>query len=260
MVVLHGGPGLSEYTESLLPELVNRYTVVRFQQRGLAPSTVDGPFDVETQMADTLAVLDRLGLTRAILLGHSWGGHLAMHLVAAHPDRVAAALLVDPLGAVGDGGEADLGRLLGDRVSPEAAARAAELGQKGMRGEGSEADQLQSLSLIWPGYFSDPASAPPMPKLEMSIAAYSGTFTSIHEHFERQTLASLLPKSTVPTLFLLGADSPIPPAHGIASAELMPSSEVKVLAACGHFPWLEQPGSVRAALDSLTSRIPQPNF
>jgi pimeloyl-ACP methyl ester carboxylesterase len=49
VVVLHGGPGLSEYTESLLPELSDHYTVVRYQQRGLAPSTTSGPFDVETR-------------------------------------------------------------------------------------------------------------------------------------------------------------------------------------------------------------------
>ncbi|MGA8207756.1 MAG: alpha/beta hydrolase [Candidatus Dormiibacterota bacterium] len=255
LVVLHGGPGLSEYTESLLPELTDRYTVIRYQQRGLAPSTTEGPFDVETQVADTVSILDELGLDRAVIIGHSWGGHLLMHLMASHPDRVAAGLVIDPLGAIGDGGEADLGRILGERTTPEAAARAAELDEKALRGEGTAADAIEGLALVWPGYFPDPSSAPPMPAMEMSLAAYAETMASCREHFERQTLVSLLPKTHVPALFLLGEQSPIPPAHGVASAALMPDAKVTVLPNCGHFVWLDQPGSVRLGVDSLYARI-----
>jgi len=255
VVVLHGGPGLSEYTESLLPELTDHHTVVRYQQRGLAPSTTAGPFDVETQVADVLSVLNELGQDRAVVIGHSWGGHLLMHLMAAHPDRVAAGLVIDPLGAVADGGEADLGRILGERITPEAAARAAELDERALRGEGTPADAIEGLGLVWPAYFPDPSSAPPMPPMEISLAAYGETFDSIREHFERQTLVSLLPKTNVPTLFLLGEQSPIPATHGIASAALMPNAEVRVLPGCGHFVWLDQPGSVGAGLDSLITRI-----
>jgi proline iminopeptidase len=239
----------------LLPELTDKYTVVRYQQRGLAPSTTAGPFNVETQVADVVSVLDQLGLDQGVILGHSWGGHLLMHLMAAHPDRVAAAVVIDPLGAVGDGGEADLGRILGERTTPEAAARAAELDEKALRGEGSAADAIEGLALVWPGYLPDPPTAPAMPAMEISPTAYGETFASIREHFERHTLESLLPKTDVPTLFLLGQESPIPPAHGVASAALMPNAEVRVLPDCGHFVWLDQPGSVRAGLDSVYARI-----
>ncbi|MFZ0168865.1 MAG: alpha/beta hydrolase [Candidatus Dormiibacterota bacterium] len=255
VLVLHGGPGLSEYTESLLAELTDHYTVVRYQQRGLAPSTTAGPFDVDTQVADVVSVLDHLGLEQGVMIGHSWGGHLLMHLMAAHQDRVAAAVVIDPLGAVGDGGEADLGRVLGERTTPEAAARAAELDERALLGEGTAADAIEGLALFWPGYFPDPPSAPPMPAMEISLPAYGETFTSIREHFERHTLESLLPKVHVPTLFLLGEKSPIPTVHGVASAALMPNAEVRVLPDCGHFVWLDEPGSVRAGLDSVYARI-----
>ena len=79
--------------------------------------------------------MDGVGLRNPLVIGHSWGGHLAMHLMVSRPDRVAAALLVDPPGAVGDGGEADLARILGERVSKEAAARAEVLDQRALRGE-----------------------------------------------------------------------------------------------------------------------------
>ncbi|HVD03629.1 MAG TPA: alpha/beta hydrolase [Candidatus Dormibacteraeota bacterium] len=254
MVVLHGGPGLSEYTSSLLPELTDSYTVIRFQQRGLAPSTTDGPFDVERQVEDVVAVMDGLGLRKPLVIGHSWGGHLAMHLMVSRPDRVAAALVVDPLGAVGDGGEADLGRILGERVSKEAAVRAELLDQKALRGEGTAEDQVEGLSLVWPGYFAEPAQAPPMPPMEISVSAYSETFTSIRDHLARGTLVTGLPKVDIPVTFLLGEQSPIPIEHGRASAALMPMAETTVVNGCGHFPWLERPGYVRLELDKLRSR------
>ena len=42
VLLLHGGPGLSDYTSTIVPELEDAYRAVRFQQRGLAPSTSEG--------------------------------------------------------------------------------------------------------------------------------------------------------------------------------------------------------------------------
>jgi hypothetical protein len=109
-LLLHGGPGISDYTESLAVELEDAYTVTRYQQRGVAPSTEEGPFDVETNVADAIAVMDRVGIDKAFLLGHSWGGYLALHLAIAHQDRFLAMVPIDPLGAIGpDGGVQEMG-------------------------------------------------------------------------------------------------------------------------------------------------------
>ena len=62
-LVLHGGPGLSDITEELAAELADRFSTIRYQQRGLAPSTVEGPHTVDQNVADALAVLDGLGST-----------------------------------------------------------------------------------------------------------------------------------------------------------------------------------------------------
>jgi proline iminopeptidase len=253
VLVLHGGPGLSEYTEALAGELDDAFTVYRYQQRGLAPSTTSGPFDIETHIADAVAVLDGIGADRAYIVGHSWGGHLAMHLAAHHPDRLLGLVSVDPLGAVPDGGEADMERILTERIPPEGLAQALELDRRAMAGEGSADDAVVSLAILWPGYFSPHAAAPPMPDFALSIPCYAGTFDSIHEQFALGTLETLLPGIGVPSYFLLGVDSPIPPEHGIASAALIPGSRYEVLPHCGHFVWMESPGSVRRSLDAVAS-------
>src|SRR5262249_54104310 len=76
-LVLHGGPGLSDCTQELAEELADRFTVVRYQQRGLPPTTLRGPYAVEDHVRDTIAVLDAVSDGPAWLIGHSWGGHLA---------------------------------------------------------------------------------------------------------------------------------------------------------------------------------------
>ena len=253
VLVLHGGPGLSDYTEPLVGELEDAFTVYRYQQRGLAPSTTSGPFDIETHVTDAVAVLDGIGVERAYVVGHSWGGHLAMYLAAHHPGRLLGLVSVDPLGAVPDGGEADLERILTERMPPEGMAKALELDRRAMAGEGTPDDALESLAMLWPGYFSSPAAAPPMPDIALSVPCYAGTFDSIHEQFAKRTLQKLLPGMQVPSYFLLGADSPIPPEHGIASAALIPDARYEILDDCGHFIWLESPGSVRRVVDAVAA-------
>jgi pimeloyl-ACP methyl ester carboxylesterase len=254
VLILHGGPGLSDYTASLAEELVGDFTTYRYQQRGLLPSTTAGPFTIETHLSDVAAVLGAIPAEQVFLVGHSWGGHLAMHVAAAYPERLLGLVVVDPLGAVGDGGESDMGRIIMQRIPPAAAERAGELDERAMRGEGTPGDALEALSIVWPAYFATPTQAPPMPAMDTSLPCYSGTWESIHDHLARGTLAAGLGRVEIPTAFVLGADSPIPPHHGLASAALVPGAVTEVLPGCGHFPWLERPGVVRRALRSVQER------
>ncbi len=251
VVLLHGGPGLSDYLGSLDGELVSGYTVYRYQQRGLEPSTTSGPFSVETHADDALAVLRAMAPGGADVIGHSWGGYLAMHLAAMRSDLILGLVVVDPLGVVGDGGEDDMGHRMEERTPPEAMARANELDERALAGEGTAEDAIESFSLIWPAYFADPANAPAMPPMSFSLACYAETFESVHDHLVKGTVARLLPQVTIPTVFVMGAGSPIPPEHGLASAALIPGAKTQVHEGCGHFPWMERPGVVRNALDSL---------
>jgi proline iminopeptidase len=252
VVLLHGGPGLSDYLDSLGEELASGYTVYRYQQRGLLPSTTSGPFSVEVHADDALAVLRAVVPNGAIVIGHSWGGYLALHLAAFRPDLVLGLVVVDSVGVVGDGGIADTSRLLQERLSPESVERLEELDEREAAGGGTPEDALESLALTWGARFADPANAPAMPPMRISFDCNIETWNSMVEHLAKQTVATLLPLVTIPTVFVLGAESPIPPSHGLASAALIPGSKAEVHDGCGHFPWIERPGVVKTAVDSLT--------
>ncbi len=254
VLLLHGGPGLGVgYLEDLVAELDDGFRVARYQQRGLAPSTAAEPFDVATQADDVALVLDALGWDRAVVVGHSWGGHLLLHVLAAHPDRLLAAIVVDPLGGVGDGGEAEFAAAMSAGTPAENRQRMEELDARAMAGEGTVDDAVESLRLAWPAYYADPSAAPPMPPIAMSVEAYAGTWESVQAALPG--LAGRLAGCAVPTVFVHGASSPMPLTASTDTAEAIgDAAEVVVVPGTGHFIWFESPGAVRAVLDDVLAR------
>lgn len=254
-LVLHGGPGLTEYTVDLCEEVLaggdGSLRVARYQQRGVPPSSTDGPFTVAKLVTDAICVLDHLDASDALVVGHSWGGHLAMHIAAAHPERVAGLLLLDSLAAVGDGGTGTMPAVIDGRISADArAARQALAVQEGLS---DDERGTRELGLIWRGYFKDPDQAPPMPPIsthQLGGAVMDDAMRLLAEG----ALEAALPTLEVPSLHLVGAHSPIEPAANERTAALMPGSIVEVHDV-GHFAWLEEPGSVAAATRRLLAAV-----
>lgn len=250
-LLLHGGPGLSDYLDSLVSELSGVLTMARYQQRGLAPSVVDGGRDVDTHVADAVGVLDALGWDRAWLVGHSWGGHLAMHVAVAHPERILGLVVLDGLGAIGDGGISALGANIMAPLSEADRARVEWLDARDDRGEASEDERSEQLRLVWPYYFADPAAAPPMPQFRHDTSAIR-TWDSIAAHVERGTLELGLPALTMPVLIIQGERSPLPVVESERTAALMPHAQLAIHRH-GHWPWLEEPGLVRSLIAEVVA-------
>jgi len=252
VLLLHGGPGLGfEYLAELADELAEENDVAWYQQRGLEPSTTEGPWSVAADVDDARRALDVLGWDKAYVVGHSWGGHLALHVAEALPERLLGVLSVDPLGSVGDGRWPEFDEEIFRRTPEELRARARELDELGMKGEGSDELALEQMGLVWPAYFADPASAPPMPKLRMASRRSAAMGQSILA--ELPALEAGLPRIRVPVGFVHGARSPMPTAASTDAADRIPGAWVDVVDGAGHFIWVEAPGAVRASLRRLTA-------
>jgi pimeloyl-ACP methyl ester carboxylesterase len=257
VLLLHGGPGLSfDYLGGLAEDIGPGYRLAAFQQRGLAPSTVDGPFDIATAVADVVVVLDALGWERALVVGHSWGGHLLLHLAVAAPERLVGALAVEPLGGVGDGGLAEFEAEVASRTPEGDRARALELDERAMRGEGTVEESEESTRLFWPAYFASRDDVLPFPDLSSSLPAYSGLWDSLKA--ELPALEGALSGIRVPFGFMAGAASPMPTSASADTAARIPGAWVEVVRGAGHFVWHERPGCMRDALARLerTSTAP----
>jgi pimeloyl-ACP methyl ester carboxylesterase len=95
VLLLHGLASTRHIWDLVVPGLVG-LPLLALDQRGHGDSDrPDGPYDGETVVADALTALDALGLSRVVVVGHSWGAWTALRLAARAPERVLAVVCVD---------------------------------------------------------------------------------------------------------------------------------------------------------------------
>jgi pimeloyl-ACP methyl ester carboxylesterase len=89
VVLLHGGMGNSAHFGFQLPALVDRFQVIAIDSRGQGRSTRgSAPISYDLMAGDVVAVLDKLAIQRASIVGWSDGGEIALKLGIAFPERV----------------------------------------------------------------------------------------------------------------------------------------------------------------------------
>jgi pimeloyl-ACP methyl ester carboxylesterase len=95
VLLLHGLASTRRFWDLVVPGLAG-LPVLALDQRGHGDSDrPDGPYDAQTVVADALTALDAVGVSRAVVVGHSWGAWTALRLAAAAPSRVLAVVAVD---------------------------------------------------------------------------------------------------------------------------------------------------------------------
>jgi len=98
VLLIHGG----HITDAFLPlmreaALADPYRLIRYRRRGFAGSDPhSGPFSIEEQAQDALALMTHLRLERAHVIGHSYGGAIAVQLAIEAPSRVQSLVLLEP--------------------------------------------------------------------------------------------------------------------------------------------------------------------
>jgi pimeloyl-ACP methyl ester carboxylesterase len=218
VLLLHGGPGLGfDYLRDLAEELAGENDVAWYQQRGQEPSAAEGPYTVAADVGDAGRVLDALGWQRAYVVGHSWGGHLALHVAEAMPERLLGVLAVDPLGSVGDGRWPEFDEEIFRRTPEAVRERARELDELATAGAANDELRLEGMRLVWPAYFADPDRAPPMPELRIASERSAEMIPSIMA--ELPALEAGLLRIRVPVGFVHGSRSPMPLAASTDGAE-----------------------------------------
>ena len=109
VLLLHGLASTRHIWDLVVPHLVGAGpaspAVLALDQRGHGDSDrPDGPYDGATVVRDVLTALDAVGLSRVVVVGHSWGATTALRLAASAPERVLACVALDGgTGAAGSG-------------------------------------------------------------------------------------------------------------------------------------------------------------
>ncbi|RCS22676.1 alpha/beta hydrolase [Phyllobacterium salinisoli] len=84
------------FWDAVLPILAEHFQVVVFDNRGIGRTKDNGePFSIETMMADSSALIDRLGLFRPAIVGQSMGGAITQAMFARFPEKFGQCIILN---------------------------------------------------------------------------------------------------------------------------------------------------------------------
>ncbi len=207
------------------------------------------PYSMASQVDLALALLDHLGVEKAVLVGNSAGGTVAAEIALAHPERVQALVLVDA--AIYTGGGAP------DWVKPLLATpQARRIGLFVVRRITSGGSVSRLIDLAW----HDPT--------QVSMETLEGYRTTFQvENWDKALweftlasresgLAERIQQVQAPVLVLTGDDDRIVPTEdSIRLAGEIPGAELVIFPNCGHVPQEECPQAFIQALREFTDRL-----
>ena len=96
VVALHGLASSCHWYDLVIPRLVDNYRCISLDQRGHGQT--DQPpsgYDWHTLSTDVVEAFYQLGVQKAAVMGHSWGGYVALSLAAKYPESVSKLVMVD---------------------------------------------------------------------------------------------------------------------------------------------------------------------
>ena len=260
VIVLSGGPGFaSAYLTPIARHIGVAHRAVLVDQRGTGSSTVPA-YDTKTItvaafVADLEALREKLGAPRVTLVGHSWGGMLAMSYAAAHPDRVAAMVLVDSGGPTPDFMLPFVMRL-NARNAPDDLATINYWNDPAHRKESPLRAVLEITRARTPAYFHDRAKARALTDNMNERSFEPRVLELMLKSLEGWNVTEAMKKLSAPVLIIEGDDDPVGTFQLLRDS--FPSPRAAMIAGAGHFPWLEEPDQFWAAIDPFLSRVATP--
>jgi pimeloyl-ACP methyl ester carboxylesterase len=242
LLFLHAFPlGLAMWDDEARA-LADVARVVRFDARGFGGSTPgDGALAMDRIADDAAALLDRLGVARAIVAGCSMGGYAAFAMARRHPDRLAGLVLGDTRPGP-DSPEARAGRkTLADRVLAEGARAAADAFVPKLVGPTTHAERPDVVARVR--------------EIALGNGAI-GVANALLGLGAREDSTPTMAAIRVPTLVLCGEEDGVtPPAESEAMARGIAGAELAIIPRAGHLANLESPAEYQRVVRTFVRRV-----
>jgi pimeloyl-ACP methyl ester carboxylesterase len=241
LLILAGGHGDADTTDALCEKLIDRYTVVTYDRRGLSRSTIEaaaGSPTIATHSEDVHQLLAALTPDSSIVFGSSRGALIGLDLVARHPKQVDILVAHEP----------PAWELLPDAERDRAIVASDDV-VKTFRGEGATA-ALQKMAAVAGIDYEDREPEVPLPRSSPQIAANMDFFfahdaPAVNDY--RLDIAAL--KVTSTRIVVAGGQSSRDSApHRCAAALAVRLGTTLVEFPGGHTGWLLRPNAFAAEL------------
>jgi proline-specific peptidase len=259
LVLMHGGPGADLYTLMAFRPLAKQFTLVFYDHRcnGRSTGAEVTSMTMENLTADADALRQALGFEKWAVLGHSFGGNVALEYALRYPTSLSHLLLVDA------GGDSRWARekapkLLANRgFSPDIV----ELARRHLNGQFEPKEMFSNLMKLGKAY-NPHTGLRQMPhmlfwglqsKLQPEATIFGETVA-----LKNWTVMARLGEIRVPTLVMAGReDFVFPPEHQEELAAGIPNARLVLIDRAGHNPHDEQTAETLAAVRSfLTGASP----
>lgn len=251
LLVMHGGPGGDHTTMLGLRACSDVCTLIFYDHRcnGRSTGARVGSMTWDNLTADADALRERLGYERWAVLGHSFGGHVALEYALRYPDRLSHLILMDT-GASGRWARENAPAVLAQRGYDAATV---ELVRRWFTGDFKPIEMLPIFVRIGNAYAYEPNL-----RALLSIAIHGGwrwrprpralIFAGRHL-LKDWSVVDRLAAIRVPTLVIAGRqDFVFPPECQDELSSGIPGARVRLIDHSGHNPHDEQPAEVVEAI------------
>jgi len=246
LLLINGGPGFphtSLHLSAAWEPLAEGRRVIFFDQPGTGQSWPLGANDslvVADVLASIEAIRQAIGAPRLAVLGHSWGGYVALAYAVHHPEHVQAVVLVGSLAPKLTATESLLGARFPERIAAEENLNPNNPADVETWARGQWAMSLYS------GEIRDRVLA----KLAGCPSGYVGRQeTLLWKDAVSLDLSDDLPRLARPVLVMAGRYDTVSPRTAWKIHQAIPGSQYVILERSGHFPMIEEPDEFVAVVD-----------
>jgi pimeloyl-ACP methyl ester carboxylesterase len=237
LLLIHGSASSTRSWDSLVPLLTSSHRVIRIDLlgHGQAAKPAGPSYALPDQARRVGAALDRLGVKRAIVVGHSSGGCSATALAEQRPDLVTALALINT------------GPSLDAFIAPQSAAIAPSQWPP----TDEQIRQFASTGFSRAGY-----RIPPELLNEVRAMTYhtlTTTMRATSDYLGQQALPDRLTALGKPLLVIFGEDDRRWRSSSAADYRTVPGAKVELLPGLGHSPILEDPPRTATPLLAFTA-------
>jgi pimeloyl-ACP methyl ester carboxylesterase len=238
LVLIHGFPNHSTAWDTIVPELSKQYKLILPDLPGAGKSRLpETPLTLEYMAASVKEVMDKEGVSKAVLAGHSMGGYTAMQFAAMYPEMVQGISLIHSFASA-------------DNDEKKENRRKAILLMK--KGESEKEMFLKGMSqnLFSPEFAAqhpDKVKAVVTNGMKLSTEALTSFYQAIMVRTDKK---DVLEQATWPVQWIIGDhDNATPMKEALQQCHLAAVNSVSIYKPCGHMSFLEMPQRLIADLE-----------